>query len=62
MALDGYALARPFNGYQVIIVGVLLILMQIIVTAGRFLSRKWQSIGFALDDFSLLLAIAHQTE
>ena len=56
MAANGRPYPYPSDGYPVIIVGALLIFMLVLMTTGRFVARTWQSVGFGIDDYSLVLA------
>ena len=44
------------GGWKVIIVAVLLIVMQLIMVAGRFVSRSLQKASLALDDYVLAVS------
>lgn len=44
------------GAYKVIIVAALLIVMQVLMVGGRFLSRKLRKVGLASDDYVLLTA------
>jgi len=44
------------GGWKVIIVAVLLIIIQILMVTGRFVSRKANKIALAADDYVLLFA------
>lgn len=44
------------GGYKVVIVAALLIIMQSLMVAGRFVSRKLQKVVLAVDDFVLVFA------
>lgn len=44
------------GGWKVVVVAAILILMQILMVTGRFVSRKMQKVSLAADDFILLLS------
>ena len=46
------------GAFKVIIVAALLILMQILMVGGRFVSRKLRKVPLAADDYVLLVAAA----
>ena len=44
------------GAYKVIIVAAVLMIMQILMVGGRFLSRKMRNVALAADDYVLLAA------
>lgn len=44
------------GAFKVIVVAALLIVMQVLMVGGRFLSRKMQKVPLAADDYVLLTA------
>ncbi len=46
------------GGWKVVVVAVLLIVMQILMVSGRFVSRKMNKVSLAADDYVLLFATA----
>lgn len=44
------------GAYKVIIVAALLIVMQILMVGGRFVSRNMRKVPLAVDDYMLLIA------
>ena len=46
------------GAYKVIIVAALLVVLQVLMVAGRFASRKMRKAPLAADDFVLLVAAA----
>ena len=44
------------DGYQVVVVAILLVAMQILMVSGRLLSRRLQKVMLGADDYTLLSA------
>lgn len=56
MGSSGRVADYGHEGWKVIIVAAILILMQFLMVSGRFASRKMQKVSLATDDFVLLIA------
>ncbi len=62
-ALDSFVNVLDYKdgGYKLVIVAGMLIVMQILLVSGRFVSRRLNKSGLAEDDYVLLLAMVLTT-